>query len=271
MVPAYLQSVLIAVAVYLVLYAVERRYGDKWFGRTLSENEHLTIDVLIRQNQEKDDQLAQLRSANAQCIEQIRALTDEVKRLESKVATLTQELSDRQVIDARPQTASQIRVLLIAPHSDLPLVDAETQDVLRSGLTVTPVFSPVTQLSLTREMRRGEYDGLWLAGHMDAQGNFLLDNGELLPPAALTSLVRGRFRWVYLNTCTSVFAAQTLQNETNADVVCTLLDVPDADAYRTGSLFASALSELRDVRAAYEESRPGGNRIYLFLGGRGKK
>lgn len=167
--------------------------------------------------------------------------------------------------------SQRISVLMVAPRSNLPLVDAETQDVLRSGLEVTPVFSPVGQTTLTREIRSGGYDGLWLAGHMDKDGNFLLDNGELLSSSALTSLVRGRFRWVYLNTCQSVGAAQMLQNETDADIICTIVEVPDTEAYRTGSLFANALARSGDTREAYEQSRPGNNRAYLFLSASRKK
>ncbi len=160
-----------------------------------------------------------------------------------------------------------MKVLLVAPRSNLNLAQAETQDVLRSGLDVTPIFSPVSQVTLTREIRGGQWDGLWLAGHMDDKGNFPLDNDELVSASALTSLVRSRFEWVYLNTCQSIKTAQMLQNETHAAVICTIADLPDADAYRTGSLFAAALAHLDDARAAYDESRPGANGVYVMLGG----
>lgn len=181
---------------------------------------------------------------------------------------LRTELERKEVIEsATPPLPS---VMLVAPNSDLPLVQAEVQDILRSGLEVTPLFSPISQLSLIREIRVSKCDGLWLAGHMSANGDFPLDNGQTLPASALVALVRGRFRWVYLNACQSVYAAQQLQNETGADVICTILDVLDEDAYRTGSLFAGALAQSHDPRAAYDESLPGGNRVYLYLGGRSK-
>lgn len=164
-----------------------------------------------------------------------------------------------------------IKVLLVAPTSNLPLVNAEVQDVSRSGLEVTPVYSPVSQVTLAREMRSGEYDGLFLLGHMDADGNFNLDNGEVLSSSALTSLARGRFAWVYLNTCQSIKAAQMLQNETGAAVICTIVDVPDPDAYRTGGSFATWLAKLGDTRDAYDQSIPGGNRVYVYLGGNSKR
>lgn len=160
-----------------------------------------------------------------------------------------------------------MKVLLIAPRNDLKLANAETQDLLRSGLEVTPIFSPVSQVTLTREIRGGQWDGLWLAGHMDADGNFLLDEKERLSASALTALVRGRFSWVYLNTCQSVKTAQMLQNETGADVICTIVELPDEEAYRTGSLFADALARLDNARLAYDDSRPGANGVYVYLGG----
>lgn len=210
----------------------------------------------------------------AELMERIRELEDQLgvlwkllKEAHAEIALVRLELEDRRVITKRPETAAQISVLLVAPHSDLPLVDAELQDVLRSGLNVVPVFSPITQPVLLRELRRNAVEGLYLAGHMDVNGNFLLDDGEKLSTSALTAMVRGRFKWIFLNTCHSIQAAQTLQSETNTDVICTLMAVPDIDAYRTGSLFASALAETRNVRKAYEESKPGENRVYLFLSG----
>lgn len=157
--------------------------------------------------------------------------------------------------------------LMVCPKSDLPLAFAEAQDIIRSGLQITPIFSPVGQVVLTREIKQSQHEGLFLIGHMDAQGNFELDNGELLSASALTSLVRGRYRWVYLNTCQSIVAAQGLQNETGADIIATIIDIPDADAYRTGSLFASALAKTGDTRQAYDDSLPGNNRAYVYLGG----
>lgn len=211
----------------------------------------------------------------------IRKLDARIAQLEEELAAVKQERNDaikqahryndlqREISGTEimpvPEAPPQIKVLLVVPKSNLPLADAETQDVQRSGLLVTPVLSPVSQVTFTREILSSNHDGLWLAGHMNAQGDFLLDGGDLISPSALTSLVRGRFQWVFLNSCQSIFSAQSLQNETEADVVCTVVEVPDIDAYRTGALFANWLSRLGDVRAAYDHSRPGGNRVYVYL------
>jgi hypothetical protein len=162
--------------------------------------------------------------------------------------------------------------LLVAPRTDLKLVDEETQDILRSGLDVTPLVGEVTSRELLREIRAGAYDVLWLATHGEKQANvlgatkygILLSDGYL-DSSELVAQVRGKFSLVYLNTCTSFKIAQAIQEEANVTVVGTLLDVPDKLAYATGSLFAAALGEGLSPVDAYKRSRPGGERVYLFL------
>jgi len=168
-------------------------------------------------------------------------------------------------------------VLLVAPDLGLEFGQEELQDILRSGLDVTPLLGDVTQVELTREIARGRYDALWLVTHGNADGIQLGSRHitvmpvnappipDLLDISALTALVRGRFQLVVLNSCASLAAAQMLQNEAAVDVVCTIVDVPDLDAYRTGALFAHRLAETGDPRRAYAQSRPGGNRLYIYL------
>lgn len=225
-----------------------------------------------KQNRKLEDRqeflLDQLERCNVQIYEQ----GMEIQQLRSKIADLERaNPAIKQTTNRKNQAAQEISVLMVAPRSNLPLVDAEMQDVLRSGLDVTPVYSPLSQVQLTREIRSSEADGLWLAGHMDAQGNFPLDNGDMLTAPALTALVRGRFEWVFINSCQSAGTAQMIQNETDAAVICTVVDVPDQDAYRTGSLFAHALARSGDTRKAYNQSIPGNNRTYLYLGGARRK
>ena len=168
-------------------------------------------------------------------------------------------------------------VLLVAPDTGLEFGQEEVQDILRSGLNVTPLLGDVTQVELTREIARGRYDALWLVTHGSTDGVQLGSRHiavtqinappipDLLDISALTALVRGRFRLVVLNSCSSLAAAQMLQNEAAVDVICTIVDAPDQDAYRTGALFAHRLAETGDPRRAYAQSRPGGNRLYIYL------
>jgi hypothetical protein len=156
-----------------------------------------------------------------------------------------------------------MRVLLVAPRTDLLLVDEEVQGVLRSGLIVTPLIGNVTSAKLLEEITSGSYDVLWFASHGDATGVLLSDG--ILSASELVPQVRERFKLVVLNTCQSLNVAQQLQEEANVDVICTILDVPDRQAYQTGSLLATALFKSHNVSAAYQRSKPGGNRLYLYL------
>jgi hypothetical protein len=166
-----------------------------------------------------------------------------------------------------------MKVLLVAPRTDLKLVDEEAQDILRSGLDVTPLVGEVTSRELLREIRAASYDVLWLATHGEKRTNIFnqveygihLSDG-FLPASELVAQVRGKFSLVYLNTCTSYRIAQEIQIDAGVSVVGTLLDVPDRAAYQTGSLFAAALAEGLTPEAAYLRSMPGGERVYMYLG-----
>lgn len=157
-----------------------------------------------------------------------------------------------------------MKVLLVAPRTDLLLVDEEIQDILRSGLTVTPLVGRVSATELIREMRTGDYDVLWLATHGDNTG-IQLSAGEMFPATEMVPHIRDRFSLVVLNTCNGLGVAQLLQEEAGCAVICTLLDVPDTMAYRTGARLASALAESTTVSDAYLASKPGRNREYLYL------
>lgn len=157
-----------------------------------------------------------------------------------------------------------MRVLLVAPrHGNLSGVDEEIQNVLRSGLEVTPLLGVVGLPELMREIRSGQYDVLWFATHGSPEGIQLSD--AMLSAEELVPLVRERFGLVVLNSCSSLLTAQLLQEEANVAVICTLLDVEDRQAYQTGSRLASALYESVTIVAAYLASKPGRNRSYLYL------
>ena len=161
-----------------------------------------------------------------------------------------------------------MKVLLCAPHTNLLMVDAEVQDVLTSGLDVVQLIGDVSSVDLTRSLRGHHYDVLWLATHGDKTGVLLTDG--ILSASTITQLVRGKIDLVFINTCSSYAVAQMIQNETGATVVCTVQEVPDGEAYRTASLFATALAETEDARNAYDQSRPGDNQSYLYLEGKKK-
>lgn len=162
-----------------------------------------------------------------------------------------------------------MRILLLAPRTDLFYADAEVQAVLRSGLEVTPRIGDVRHVDVLTDVTSGEYDGFWFSGHTTSAGLMLSDG--VLSSEELTPLIRGHFELVVLNSCDSQQTAQMLQNETEAAVVATIVEVPDRLAFQTGALFARELAKAGDIPTAYHAAKPGNNRTYVLLGWGKKK
>ncbi len=134
-----------------------------------------------------------------------------------------------------------MKALLVAPRTDLTYADAEVQEVLRSGLKVTPLIGTVNYRNFAHELAAPFYDILWLCTHGTDEGIWLSDGA--ISASLLTPLVRDRFRLIVLNTCTSIGVAQMLQNESSSDIIATIIEVPDRDAFQTGALLARQLAE----------------------------
>lgn len=159
------------------------------------------------------------------------------------------------------------RVLLLAP-ADVLLqgVYGEIESVVNSGLRVRLLSRDVTEDDLGRVLAEGDYRTLWIASHVDVQGRIQLGATRWLDVSTLIQLLRGStIELVFLNTCSSWQVAQDLQVEADVAVICTVLEVEDQLAYRTGSLFARRLAQSGDYRLAYDLSKPGRNRNYVFL------
>lgn len=160
-----------------------------------------------------------------------------------------------------------LRMVLIAPRSGLDLIDKEVEFLLRLNCRIYPILGDITIESLTKEITMIEKaDVLWIAAHMSDGGQLILGETSI-PFETFVALIRGRFKLVYLNTCSSLSFAQNIQNETGVAVVATIKDVLDYEAYQIGSLFASALVKTRSPQAAYRISLPANNSTYIFLGG----
>jgi hypothetical protein len=159
-----------------------------------------------------------------------------------------------------------VRIFLVAPKSSLGHVPDEVQDIIESGLGIdASLLGDVTYTEFVRRIRIAKSDCLWLAMHGSADGWQFV--GGQVTGSMLAALIRGRFSYVYLNTCQSLMPAQILQNEGHVDVVCTVKNVDDLAAYSTGSLMAAALAQSDNFREAYERSKPANNTDYLYLGG----
>lgn len=161
------------------------------------------------------------------------------------------------------------RVLLVAPQTNLLSVDNEIQEVVNSGLSVRLLRTNVTEDEIAELLVNGNYQVLWFATHageFDGEIKILLTNDQTMTANTLTQMVRGTgLEMIYLNTCTSLGIAQAIQDEIDLPIIATVAAVPDTLAYRTGWLFARRLAQSGDYRLAYEASKPGRNRTYVFL------
>ena len=158
-----------------------------------------------------------------------------------------------------------MNVLLIAPRTNLLYAEEEVQSIMRSGLEVTPLIGNVTHIDVLREVEKS-YDVLWLCTHGTEDGIELSDG--ILNVSLLVALVREKFKLIVLNTCVSWKVAQMIQNETSAEVIATVIEVPDREAFQTGTIFARELARVSNSEMAYYKARPGNNRTYIRLAGR---
>ncbi len=161
-----------------------------------------------------------------------------------------------------------MKILLFAPRTNLLYADAEVQAILRSGNDVTPVLGSVNRQQFLDEVLRSDADVLWICSHGNEDG-ILLSDGILSSPR-LTQAARGRYGTIVLNTCSSFKTAQMLQNDTEAEIIATIIETPDEEAFYTGALFAHYLAINGDTALAYDLARPGGNRTYIRLAGKKK-
>lgn len=162
------------------------------------------------------------------------------------------------------------KTLLLAPDLtgqtlDLKYGREEIENVLQSGLNITPRIGEVRSVDLVRLMRNADYDIVWLVTHGQHNGFYLTDG--IFPYARFAALVRNRVKLVVINSCEGVATAQAIQNETGAAVITTIKSIDDGDAYQFGTLLAQNLSSMPTVSAAYHASIPANNDGYVYLGG----
>jgi hypothetical protein len=160
-------------------------------------------------------------------------------------------------------------VLMVAPsRADLPNVAQEAAAVV-NALGGRLLQGTVTEQDVRDAAAEGGFDGIWFATHagLTLEGEVLVQlSSDLLSEAAAVAYVAASGAcWCFLNTCGSNVLGLRILDETPADVICTVSENPDPAAMRTGVLFARQLKLLGDPRAAYERSKPGGNRLYTYL------
>lgn len=166
---------------------------------------------------------------------------------------------------ARANNAPRYTVLVIAPESGLPNADAETQRII-NALRPDVMLGRVTVSDVLDKIQGGTFDIVWFLGHSSTDGLELSDG--ILSPSHLAQILRqSPPSLVVLNSCSSLRTAMCVHDDVQAAVICTVLDVPDVDAYITGASLANALAQGLDVSTAYQVSRPSANRQYILLNG----
>jgi hypothetical protein len=166
---------------------------------------------------------------------------------------------------ATGRTSPQYRALLIAPESHLPNADAETQRVI-NALRPECLLGEVNTHDVLDCLQRNEFEIVWFLGHSNSEGLKLSDG--ILSPAHLTQMLRACApQLVVLNSCSSLHTAIQVHDDLQCATICTVLDVPDLDAFVTGAALASALAQGLDIATAYQTSRPASNRQYVLLNG----
>lgn len=156
-------------------------------------------------------------------------------------------------------------VLVIAPYrADLPNVSTEAAAVV-NALGGQIIQGPVTEREVRDAASTGRFDGIWFATHSNCDRLWLAGDESLSESSLVAYVAASGASWCFINTCQSIGLGQRIIDETQADVICTVAAAPDPDAMRTGVLFARQLQLLGNVRDAYERSKPGGNRLYVYL------
>ena len=159
-----------------------------------------------------------------------------------------------------------MRILLVAPdHKELDIAREINGVVNSHAHSVHLLSGTVTEQDVERACAEDTYDIIWFASHGDLEG-ILLSNDEYLQVEALVPYIRAAgIRLVFINTCSSLELANQIAQESSADVICTIRSVLDRTAMRTGVLFAGQLAKGLSFRDAYENSKPGNNRVYLYI------
>jgi hypothetical protein len=164
------------------------------------------------------------------------------------------------------QQQQQYKCLVISPRTDLENADAEIQRVI-NALHPQVLIGTVTMSDVLDSVQADTFDVVWFLGHSGPAGIELSD-GVLSPSHLVQILWQSSPRLVVLNSCSSYFIANQLHDDLQCSIICTLLPVPDLDAYITGAVLANALARGLDFWEAYRASKPSENRYYMLLNGK---
>lgn len=148
------------------------------------------------------------------------------------------------------------KILIVAPETDppLPFGTKEVQNVINylPGAVVRMGWLRADEVLQAINSEQPEI--ILFITHGDGEGIYVSD-GQI-STAALASVVRNsQVELIFLNTCNSVFSAESIYARTGVDVIATLGDIKDEDAFATSSQFAWQLGRGKTYREAYFAAR----------------
>lgn len=156
--------------------------------------------------------------------------------------------------------------LAVAPRQpDLPMADSEVMALVNILHADLLNGDEATATHLIDMLAAGTYRRLLLLTHGDKAGVVMADGH--LSTSQLTSFSRiGELDLIVLNTCESLDVAMAMHNELPVtDLICTVRALPDPTALYLTKQLALQLSRGLSNQDAYERSKPGQNRDYLFI------
>lgn len=163
-----------------------------------------------------------------------------------------------------------VNAIVISPSltdSRLEFAAEELQRVTNFLHPERVLVNAVTLQVIADQVADRQWDYVFILGHGSSQG-IALSNGEFWTADELIQTFKGREpKLIYFNTCESLDVAVQAFESLGCSVIFTRVEIPDRQAFVTGVELARALSETKDIREAYERSRPPSSRNYILLNG----
>lgn len=165
-----------------------------------------------------------------------------------------------------------MRIFLIAPDNpNLPNVQVEVAAIARQHECVKLV-GEVRDTDIGTAIAKMRDDGfqpdiMWFVSHGNQSG-ILLSDGMISISGIVQYVSAASPRLCVLNTCASEDIATAIASDTHVDIICTIAEINDTDAMRTGRLLSSELVTNDNFEDAYNRVRPISGRYRYVRAGR---
>jgi len=165
-----------------------------------------------------------------------------------------------------------LRIFLIAPDNpSLPNVGAEVA-AIASQHECIKLVGEVRDTDIATAIAKLRDDGFepditWFVSHGNKDG-ILLSDGMISISGIVQYVSAAAPRLCVLNTCASEDIATAIASDTHVDIICTIAEINDVDAMRTGRLLATELVTNDNFEDAYNRVRPISGRYRYVRAGR---